>query len=86
MLLVFSLRRDPVWFELLFLINMSVGMKPPRFGVCLFVMQGIVSPEISTMDVYKSVTPFILLDILAITIFALSPQIVTISPSLVARI
>jgi tripartite ATP-independent transporter DctM subunit len=80
--LVRSLGWDPVWFGLLFLINMSVGMKSPPFGLCLFVMQGIVPPGISTMDVYKSVTPFILLDMVAITIFVLFPQIVTILPNL----
>jgi TRAP-type C4-dicarboxylate transport system permease large subunit len=37
-----ALEWDPVWFGLLFLINMSVGMKSPPFGLCLFVMQGIV--------------------------------------------
>ena len=83
--LVRSLGWDPVWFGLLFLINMSVGMKSPPFGLCLFVMQGIVPPGITTMDVYKSVAPFILLDMLAITIFVLFPQIVTILPNLMTR-
>ena len=73
---------DSVWFGLLYLINMSVGMKSPPFGLCLFVMQGVVPPGISTMDVYKSVTPFILLDMVAITIFVFFPQIVTILPNL----
>ena len=83
--IVRALGWDPVWFGLLFLVNMSVGMKSPPFGLCLFVMQGVVPPEISTMDVYKSVTPFILLDVIAITIFILFPQIVTILPSLMTR-
>ena len=77
-----ALEWDPVWFGLLFLINMSVGMKSPPFGLCLFVMQGIVPPEISSMDVYKSVTPFILLDLLAIAILIAFPQIATLLPSL----
>ncbi len=76
---------DPVWFGLLYLVNMSVGMKSPPFGLCLFVMQGVVPPGISTMDVYKSVTPFILLDCLAITIFILFPGIVTILPNLMTH-
>jgi TRAP-type mannitol/chloroaromatic compound transport system permease large subunit len=64
---------------------MSVGMKSPPFGLCLFVMQGVVPREISTMDIYKSVTPFILLDCIAITIFVLFPQIVTILPNLMTH-
>lgn len=80
-----ALEWDPIWFGLLFLINMSVGVKSPPFGLVLFVMQGVVPPEISTVDVYKSTIPFILLDCLAILIFILFPQIVTIVPSLMTR-
>jgi TRAP-type C4-dicarboxylate transport system permease large subunit len=76
---------NPVWFGLLFLVNMSVGMKSPPFGLCLFVMQGVVPREISTMDIYRSVAPFILLDCIAITIFIFFPQIVTILPSLMTH-
>jgi tripartite ATP-independent transporter DctM subunit len=76
---------DPVWFGLLYLVNMSMGMKSPPFGLCLFVMQGVVPPGISTMDIYKSVTPFIILDCIAITIFVLFPGIVTILPNLMTH-
>ena len=83
--IVRALGWDPIWFGLLYLVNMSVGMKSPPFGLCLFVMQGIVPPEISSMDVYKSVTPFIILDCIAITIFVLFPGIVTILPNLMTH-
>ncbi len=76
---------DPIWFGLLFLVNMSVGMKSPPFGLCLFVMQGIAPPGITTMDVYKSVTPFILLDLLAIGILIFFPQIATVLPNMMGR-
>jgi len=39
-----------------------------------FVMQGVVPPEISTMDIYKSVTPFILLDCIASQFYLVSPD------------
>jgi len=73
---------DPIWFGLLYLINMSVAMKSPPFGLCLFVMQGVAPPEISTLDIYKSVTPYILLDILAIAIIVFFPEIATVIPNL----
>jgi TRAP-type C4-dicarboxylate transport system permease large subunit len=73
---------DPVWFGLIYLVNMSVGMKSPPFGLCLFVMQGIVPPDISSMDVYKSVTPFLLLDCIAILVLILFPGIVSVLPNL----
>jgi tripartite ATP-independent transporter DctM subunit len=80
-----ALEWDPVWFGLLYLINMSMGMKSPPFGLCLFVMQGIVPRDVSTMDIYKSVTPFIVLDIIAITIIVLFPQIATVIPNLMSH-
>jgi tripartite ATP-independent transporter DctM subunit len=80
-----ALEWDPVWFGLLFLINMSMGMKSPPFGLCLFVMQGIVPRDVSTMDIYKSVTPFIVLDLIAITIIVLFPQIATVIPNLMSH-
>jgi TRAP-type mannitol/chloroaromatic compound transport system permease large subunit len=64
---------------------MSMGMKSPPFGLCLFVMQGIVPRDVSTMDIYKSVTPFIVLDIIAITIIVLFPQIATVIPNLMSH-
>lgn len=83
--IVRALEWDPVWFGLLFLINMSVGMKSPPFGLCLFVMQGVVPKDISSMDIYKSVTPFIILDMIAITLFIIFPDIVTILPNLMGK-
>jgi tripartite ATP-independent transporter DctM subunit len=83
--IVRALDFNPIWFGLLFLINMEIGMKSPPFGLCLFVMQGVVPPEISTMDVYKSVAPFIFLDILAIVIIIFIPQTATFLPNLMAH-
>jgi TRAP-type mannitol/chloroaromatic compound transport system permease large subunit len=40
--LIRALEFDPIWFGLLVLINMEVGMKTPPFGLCLFVMRGVV--------------------------------------------
>lgn len=83
--IVRALEWDPVWFGLLYLINMSVGMKSPPFGLCLFVMQGVVPKDISSMDIYKSVTPFIILDMAAITLFILFPRIVTFLPDIMGK-
>ena len=60
--LVRALGFDPIWFGLLVLVNMEIGMKTPPFGMCLFVMKGVASKAISMLDIYKSVIPFILID------------------------
>ena len=74
---------DPIWFALMALINMEVGLKTPPFGFLLFVMKG-VAPSGTTMgDIYRSVFPFVLADILAIIVILLFPPIATWLPGLV---
>lgn len=73
---------DLIWFGLLTLINMEIGMKTPPFGLCLFVMKGVVPEGITMTDVYKAVIPFVLLDMLAMVVIMFFPAIATILPAL----
>ena len=72
---------DPVWFGILYIINMEIGFLTPPFGYNLFYLKGVVPPSISLGDIYKSVTPFILLMILAIGICIVLPEIVLVLPN-----
>lgn len=72
---------DPIWFGLLVLINMEIGMKTPPFGLCLFVMKGVVPAGTSMIDIYKSVAPFILIDLVAMLIILFFPSIAVFLPS-----
>lgn len=73
---------DPIWFGLLTLINMEIGMKTPPFGMVLFVMKGVVPPKTTMMDIYRSVTPFVTIDMAAMLLIMIFPAIATILPSL----
>lgn len=73
---------DPIWFGLLTLINMEIGMKTPPFGMVLFVMKGVVPPKTTMMDIYRSVTPFVTIDMVAMLLIMIFPIIATILPSL----
>lgn len=73
---------DPIWFGLLVLINMEIGMKTPPFGMCLFVMKGVASRTISMLDIYRSVVPFIMIDLLAMLLILIFPVIALYLPSL----
>jgi len=72
---------DPVWFGLLTLINMQIGMTTPPFGLCLFVMKGVAPKGITMMDIYKSMVPFILIDMSAMLIIMFFPGIASFLPS-----
>lgn len=80
--IVKTLGFDPVWFGLLTLINMEIGMKTPPFGLCLFVMKGVVPKGMTMMDIYKSVYPFVLIDLAAMLVIMLFPAIATVLPGL----
>jgi len=73
---------DPIWFGLLVLINMEIGMKTPPFGLCLFVMKGVVPDGTTMMDIYRSVVPFITIDLVAMLIIMFYPKIAMFLPGL----
>ena len=79
--IVRALGFDPVWFGLLTLINMEIGMKTPPFGLCLFVMKGVVPKGTGMLDIYRSVVPFVVIDLLAMLLIMFFPPIATFLPS-----
>ncbi|SHK06265.1 TRAP transporter, DctM subunit [Marinobacter antarcticus] len=75
--IVKSLGFDPVWFGILFVINMEIGYKTPPFGFNLFYLKGVVPPDITMKDIYTSVVPFVIIEIVAIGIIMVFPEIAT---------
>ena len=75
--IVKSLGFDPIWFGILFVINMEIGYKTPPFGFNLFYLKGVVPPGITMRDIYTSVVPFVIIEILAIGIIMVFPEIAT---------
>lgn len=66
---------DMIWFALLVLINMEVGLTSPPFGLTLFVMKGVAPPDTTMKDVYLAGLPFIGCDIIAMACILLFPPI-----------
>jgi len=75
--IVKSLGFDPIWFGILFVINMEIGYKTPPFGFNLFYLKGVVPPNITMKDIYTSVVPFVIIEIIAIGIIMVFPEIAT---------
>jgi tripartite ATP-independent transporter DctM subunit len=74
---------DPLWFGILFIVNMQMAYLTPPFGFVLFYMKGVVPPGISMGDIYKSVWPFIGLQALCLILIMIFPQIALWLPSVV---
>jgi tripartite ATP-independent transporter DctM subunit len=77
-----ALEFDPVWFWLLFLVNITLGAITPPFGYTLFAFKAVV-PEMSISDVYRATWPFVALFIVGIMMIIMFPSIATWLPNLV---
>jgi tripartite ATP-independent transporter DctM subunit len=80
--IVESLGFDPIWFGILFVINMEIGYMTPPFGFNLFYLKGIVPPGITMGDIYRSIVPFVLVEIVGLGLIMVFPEIATWLPDL----
>ncbi|MHB0774088.1 TRAP transporter large permease [Halomonas sp. WWR20] len=78
--IVNSLGFDPIWFGILFVINMEIGYMTPPFGFNLFYLKGIVPPSITMRDIYWSVIPFVIVNLIGMGIIMVFPEIATYLP------
>jgi len=73
---------DPLWFGILYAVNTETGYLTPPFGTMLFIIRGIVPEGVTMTDVYRSVVPFVTLQLICLVLCILFPQIVTWLPNL----
>tara|TARA_R110002167_G_scaffold105_4_gene713 strand:- start:816 stop:2138 length:1323 start_codon:yes stop_codon:yes gene_type:complete len=71
-----SLGYDPIWFGVLMIINILIAVQTPPYGFALFYLKGIAPPDVGMGDIYKSVTPFILLNLTVLVLCMVFPEIV----------
>jgi tripartite ATP-independent transporter DctM subunit len=71
---------DPIWFWMLFLINITLGGITPPFGYTMFVFKS-VARDVPLVEIYRAAWPFVAIALLAIALMAAFPGIVTWLPS-----
>lgn len=74
---------DPLWFGILFIVNMEMAFLTPPFGYNLFYMKSVVPKGITMGDIYRSIIPFVGLQALGLIIIMIFPQIALFLPNLV---
>lgn len=74
--IVVDLGFDPIWFGILMILNIEIAVQTPPYGFALFYLKGIAPPDVTMLDIYKSVTPFILLKLLVLILCMLFPEAV----------
>jgi len=74
--IVASFGIDPVWFAILIAMNLQASFLTPPFGFALFYLKGAAGNKVSTGAIYKGVIPFILLQVLALGIIVMFPELI----------
>ena len=73
--IVENLGYDPIWFGILFCMNMQISYLSPPFGPAAFYLKGVAPPEISLQDIYRALWPFMLMQIVALGLVMAFPEI-----------
>jgi tripartite ATP-independent transporter DctM subunit len=73
---------DEVWFGILMLLALEMGLISPPFGSVLFAMRGVAPSDISMNTIYAAVMPFFWMEVAALAVLVAFPPIVTWLPSL----
>ena len=63
----------PIWFGVLFTMNMQVSFLSPPFGPAAFYLKSVAPPEISLVDIFRGFMPFILIQLLALSVMLVWP-------------
>ncbi len=73
---------NPVWFAILIAMNLQTSFLTPPFGFSLFYLKGVAPASVSTVQIYKGVLPFILIQIIVLGILAVYPEMFGLNPLL----
>ncbi len=73
--IVVQLGYSPIWFGILFAVNMQVSFLSPPFGPAAFYLKGVAPPDISLKDIYTSLVPFICIQIIVLVAMLTFPSL-----------
>ena len=68
---------DPVWLGIMIAINLQTSFLTPPFGFALFYLRGVAPPEVTTPQIYRGVIPFVAIQLLALLLLSIFPDLVT---------
>ena len=68
---------DPVWLGIMIAINLQTSFLTPPFGFALFYLRGVAPPSVTTGQIYRGVIPFVAIQLFALLLLAVFPELVT---------
>ncbi len=72
---------DPVWLGIMIAINLQTSFLTPPFGFALFYLRGVAPPSVTTSQIYRGAIPFVAIQVFALLLLALFPDLVTWLPA-----
>ncbi|SIO13272.1 TRAP transporter, DctM subunit [Rhodovulum sp. ES.010] len=73
---------DPKWVTIMIAVNLQTSFLTPPFGFALFYLRGVAPKEVTTLQIYRGVLPFVLIQVVGLALLWAFPGIVTIVPDL----
>jgi len=68
---------DPVWLGVMIAINLQTSFLTPPFGFALFYLRGVSPSSVTTAQIYRGVMPFVAIQLLALLLLAVWPELAT---------
>ena len=75
--IVLALGFDPIWFGILFCVNMQVSFLSPPFGPAAFYLKSVAPPHISLTDIFRGFGPFIVIQLIVLACVMFFPEFTT---------
>lgn len=73
--IITALGFNPLWFGIVFNVNMQIAFLSPPFGLGMFYLKAVTPPEITMGDIYRAVWPFIILQLIGLALIIVFPPI-----------
>ncbi len=83
--ILLTLGIDPIWLGVIIAMNLQTSFLTPPFGFALFYLRGVAPASIRTADIYRGAIPFIMIQIVALVVLVIFPQLVTWLPGIIYR-
>ncbi len=76
---------NPIWLGVMVGVNLQTSFLTPPFGFALFYLRGVASKAVSTGMIYRGAVPFVILQLLALVLLFVFPQLITWLPSVIYK-
>ena len=75
--ILLQMELNPIWLGVMIALNLQTSFLTPPFGFALFYLRGVAPPSVTTMDIYRGVAPFVVIQLVGLGVVAAFPSLAT---------